>query len=399
MLKNGLIKMRLIKYFYLCLTIFLIVGCNNHRIIKNWVDQARAKASNTSTTYTAGKHTLIVFVHGTILPLPSPTCIFPSIKDVLKKGRSEKRGWSDYYYEKLRYKTFFKYQIIGNYGLEDINKLSPATCARYPYTKMLCNFYENSYEFANDKMPANLHMYNFGWDGRLSQKSRLRGAKNLYKQLTNEILNLKNKFNLCDDDLEIIMIGHSHGGNVLLNLARAEEEFKQHLKIDKLILLATPVQSETADLISNRMFKNVYSFYSNGDYVQVIDIVSTEDSISKRRYKNNESNSKLVQIELTIDKTKPSHSEMWLCGNSYDFLYRKCLSTYPFPLFLFIPMIINKLECYHVKCCELLVNIKRDKLKQEFVLEIKNKGTDKVLTHVFVPVKIFDESRAYGQSY
>ena len=361
-------------------------GCNNVSRHTMWYKPHNQVAKNMQLEQ-GQKHTLIVFVHGTILPLPSPSCIFPAIKDVLKKGRREKKGWSDYYYEKLRYNTFFKYQIISNYGLKRIDEQSEGTCVRYPYTNHLANLYENSYEFANSKIPTNLHIYSFGWDGRLSHKSRQRSAKALYARLIEEIDFLKKSLNLSDDKIETILIGHSHGGNVLLNLVKAEEEFKQNLKIDKLILIGAPVQSETADLITNSMFKKVYSFYSNGDYVQVVDIVSTEDSISKRRFKNNEANSRLTQVELTVDKTKPSHSELWLLGDTYDFIHRKSLTTYPLPLFIFIPIIINSIEEQASNCHEILANIRRDKKEQEFVVKIKNKGTDKLLEQVIVPTE------------
>jgi len=53
---------------------------------------------------------------------------------------------------------------------------------------------------------------------------------------------------------KVTLISHSHGGNVALNLAAIAEK-ESPLSIERLILLACPVQQETAALVDAPMFK------------------------------------------------------------------------------------------------------------------------------------------------
>jgi len=360
-------------------------GCSNsnnqvvHSINSQTIAQSRILTN---------KHTLIVFVHGTILPLPSPTCLLSSLKDGFKKSRTEGKAWADYYYEELRYKTLFKCQPRANFGLENISDLSPKDTQKYPYTKLSADLYKNSYDFANQENSSNLHFYTFGWDGHLSQKSRLSSAKVLYSSLLTETSKIKSTLNLKDQDLELILIGHSHGGNVLLNLAKINKEINGNLKVDKLILFGTPVQSETEELINDEMFRKIYSLYSTDDMVQVMDIISTQDSISKRRYKNANITSKLVQIELEIGNKRPCHNELWLFGDPCNIVYRKNLAIYPLPVFVFAPVIINELNTKYSDASEILAHIDKDKNTQCFTIKLKNKAFDKNQTLTSMPTQI-----------
>lgn len=393
-----------LKNYYSILIFLIFAGCGNssNHLTGNQMTGLRTQAqiftqaqNNTKQVQNktqSDKYTLIVFVHGTILPLPSPSCLFSSLNDRFEKRQPEeprgKKSWSDYYYNELRYKTFVKCQPIANLGLEDINKLSVKDTKKYPYTKLSADLYNNSYSFANQNKHSNLHFYTFGWDGRLRQKSRIHSAKLLYKSLLTEINSLKNRFKLSDQDLELILVGHSHGGNVLLNLAQAEAEFKNNLIINKLILLGTPVQSETAEFINHMMFKKIYSFYSTNDIVQIMDILSTQDDISKRRYKNTDKKSKLVQVELEIGNKRPLHNELWMFGDKSNILYRSKLAINPLPAFVFLPIIINEIENKHPGANELLAHIDKDKNKQCFTVKLKNKVNNQDQTITSMPAKI-----------
>lgn len=103
------------------------------------------------------------------------------------------------------------------------------------------------------------YFYAFGWSGNLSFKDRKNAAINLY----NNLKNFERPINL---------VCHSHGGNVALLLDEVVRENHDYdFKIDKLILLATPVQKATESYIYSNVFKNIYSLYSAGDLVQVMD--------------------------------------------------------------------------------------------------------------------------------
>lgn len=104
------------------------------------------------------------------------------------------------------------------------------------------------------------HFYFFGWSGHLSVSDRRNEAHNLYHEL--QKLNGK-----------ITLICHSHGCNVALNLAAITHDHvhTKDLLIDKLILLAGPVQDATKKYVHSPIFKQIYSFYSIADMIQVID--------------------------------------------------------------------------------------------------------------------------------
>jgi len=119
--------------------------------------------------------------------------------------------------------------------------------------------------------PANFpleNIYLFGWSGVLLSHARKQAARQLYKDLITLIQQRKQQYGTTP---KIRMITHSHGGNVALYLAKIKKEFAPQIKIDELILLACPVQQKTINLIKDDLFKQIYSLYSKGDLIQVID--------------------------------------------------------------------------------------------------------------------------------
>jgi alpha-beta hydrolase superfamily lysophospholipase len=81
---------------------------------------------------------------------------------------------------------------------------------------------------------SHFHFYTFGWNGKLDQRKREDAAFKLYDQLIAEIKQLKQKIKPAKLVIEIL--AHSHGGNVALNLAKAEGTHKKRLAIDRLML-------------------------------------------------------------------------------------------------------------------------------------------------------------------
>lgn len=156
--------------------------------------------------------------------------------------------------------------------------------------------------------PDNRHkMYSFLWSGKLSFKSRLKASVVLYHQLMHLVDDYMNTFNVVP---KIRIITHSHGGNVALNLARIYARVGIKLAIDELILLACPVQRETASFLEHSMFHSVYALYSKLDFVQVIDPQGFYDGniwhiFSKRRF---DWHHKLMQAEIRINKKRLTHN-------------------------------------------------------------------------------------------
>ncbi len=109
------------------------------------------------------------------------------------------------------------------------------------------------------------HSYVFVWSGKLSHHERLHAAQELHKSL----LALHDSYSAQYPSYTLTVITHSHGGNVVLNLAQIPAE-KPYL-IDRLILLAAPVQKVTADLICSSLFKTIYAPHSHWDMLQILD--------------------------------------------------------------------------------------------------------------------------------
>lgn len=163
------------------------------------------------------------------------------------------------------------------------------------------------YEAAEKEFPLD-SFYFYGWPGTLSFKDRLEAAEELY-----------NFLRTCKTPVTII--GHSHGCNVALYLAKiAEKHSDISLSIDKLILLACPVQEVTASYINASVFKQIYHFYSADDFAQVCDpqglysdahkqIPGSIPFFSQRTFKPAPH---LIQVQVLLNKQSPGHNDFIL---------------------------------------------------------------------------------------
>ena len=100
--------------------------------------------------------------------------------------------------------------------------------------------------------------YKYYWQGELTALSRRKAAEDIYQLLSAH-------------EGSITIIAHSHGCNVALYVADLAQKNKRSLQIERLILLAPPVQDATAQFVASNTFKRVYSLYSNADFLQVAD--------------------------------------------------------------------------------------------------------------------------------
>lgn len=117
-----------------------------------------------------------------------------------------------------------------------------------------------------DQFPLE-HFYSFGWSGELDAQVRKEAAQELYDQLKKLMLSYVVQYAAVP---KVTIITHSHGGNVALNLAGIIAQ-ENPIIIDRLILLACPVQKETAPFVNSELFKNIYAFYSLNDQIQILD--------------------------------------------------------------------------------------------------------------------------------
>lgn len=101
--------------------------------------------------------------------------------------------------------------------------------------------------------------YYYSWPGKMTFEARLRAAQRLYDVIR-------------DHKGPLTIITHSHGCNVALNLAFcAQKDNNTSFSVDRLILLAPPVQEVTKPFAHSPIFKRVYTFYSSADIMQVGD--------------------------------------------------------------------------------------------------------------------------------
>jgi hypothetical protein len=145
-------------------------------------------------------------------------------------------------------------------------------------TKGLCKFAQpNTYHYPSLRAqaltaadPAHFsteHFYTFGWSGMLTLEARQKASQDLFCALKELVLTYQEKYGCTP---EIILISHSHGGNVILHLAEiVDPDFE--LNISKAILLACPVQKHTDHLISSPIFNRIYSLHSHTDMIQIAD--------------------------------------------------------------------------------------------------------------------------------
>ena len=107
--------------------------------------------------------------------------------------------------------------------------------------------------------------YLFGWSGSLRVKERKKAALTLHNEISTLVKNYKEE----GIDVSLRVITNSHGGNVALHLAEISSE--NSFSIEELILIACPVQKETASSITHPLFKWIISAHSHLDVIQRID--------------------------------------------------------------------------------------------------------------------------------
>jgi hypothetical protein len=265
---------------------------------------------------------------------------------------------------------FYLNQAMQEFGLKkiDMYDLQPGNAS---------SALANNYDYVT-KLTApqtDNHYYTFGWSGLLSPKSRYNDAIKLFKALSAE---LKEKY--WDHDIfpKVRLIGYSHGGNVCLNFAAAKNSVDpgSPVSVDELILIGTPIQTETDYLSADPIFKKIYHIFSRADRIQRIDFFSFNRIFSRRYFQSNNHfkvPKKLMQIEMKFTrkaKTKrenpkklaqltnyhdkgivsgksrllrdisPGHLEFWFFGWSPKH-YRKSFVLNPLPAFVTIPYILH----------------------------------------------------------
>ncbi len=319
----------------------------------------------TSTSATGQEVWLHVFVHGimSIKPHVSWSNFMLFVKDDIENTLYEKTV------ALMRNDQFFhKNQAMQYMGLHQVNPTNTTDNA----SASLCHVIEEiNKEYGLQKTT---HYYTYGWSGLLSQKRRYLDSKQLFVSLEKEIAKLKRQYK--NPQIKVRLIGYSHGGNILLNLGlvRRKEFPRSRLKIDELVLLGTPVLTDTDFLINDPMFKKIFNLYSERDMIQTLDFFAPKQIFSTRVFKPRKGfklPDKLVQIQLKVTRCterarncpqkfelsknlnkpsvvygrkgllrdiSPGHFELWFFGWT-PMRYRDHFPLYPLPTVSLVPVL------------------------------------------------------------
>ena len=192
----------------------------------------------------------------------------------------------------------------------------------------------------------------FGWSGLLHARARKEAGYELYQKLSDYIEALTKEYGAKPT---ITLVTHSHGGNIALWLAAAEQEFKRGLLIDCLCMYGTPMHKEMGAYIESPMFKTMVLFHSQGDGIQLRDYFSTK---SKKSYQKMSEigdcktcteqcpGCKRYDVCCVVNGSfkAVTHTNMWMAGRSTPVF--ACMD--PLPLFVLTPVFLQALENQNV---------------------------------------------------
>ena len=298
---------------------------------------------------------MTIFVHGTFGPmlglLSFPKVVSDDLKGTLYRKVNKKMRKDPYFYQD---------QAIFTRGL---HQLSPSFTPHYHKNKKLAaqpiaKAYQSIQQVVSTANGTH-YFYTFGWSGLISQSKRRIDALRFYNCLIEEVNRLKKRHGKLP---QIKVLAHSHGGNICLNLigiskllstkgtlkpytshpngdklealnklydlikalpTKQDARRKNGLKdfdyqpteklpaIEELVLFGTPIQPETESFLTSAKLKNIYHFYSQQDFVQQLDWVSTKKFYSNQRLS-----------QYVLDKNKDEHN-VYQCRIMYEHEYLK----------------------------------------------------------------------------
>jgi hypothetical protein len=317
---------------------------------------------HTAQNYT---HDMIIFVHGTLRPAQFT---FSSLIKIMN-NKIDKSIYSATAKELRGDSFFYQGQPIQGLGLKTVNQQD---FGRSNGAACIAALYDKQYEFLKNNTPK--LYYTFGWNGLLNARKRYEEAKNLYKALVKEIIQLRQQ----NIEPRIKFITYSHGANVVLNIGAIlhdDPTLKNNIfTIDTLAMFGAPIQRVTDYLVSHPIFKKVYHFYSSEDSIQTLDIFAPRQFFSGKRFSNRSRfkvPEKVKQIRLRVTKRiarlhkaknvdrnsykvlshkklrlvhqDPGHTELWNFRWGAHW-YRDCFPLNPIPISALTPSIIDTVE-------------------------------------------------------
>ncbi|MBM3887344.1 hypothetical protein FJ364_05435 [Candidatus Dependentiae bacterium] len=303
--------------------------------VKTNNDEYTARGAEKTVALVKHKHVLVVFIHGTLFPIPSLSSMQKWAGDRFK-GSARSLSYS----ELLREKSIFRHQPIGSMGL---NPVVPDWSGRANGAELMSFFFQEMYKLLPQEEWRTIHPYTFGWDGSLSLIRRKNQARFLLQGLQEAFTTLQQQ---CPQEgVEIIVIAHSHGGNLALHMADWSKE-SESFAIDHVFMFGTPIHGDTQHLAAASLFKHVYNIHSEGDFIQIADVVSTSKYMLGRVFADEKvlSSPSVKQIAVEIDNYKPNHSELWFFRRASVFFFRAGLPIAPLPVAAFTPLLLHQIK-------------------------------------------------------
>ena len=274
-----------------------------------------AQAINAETT------NMVVFVHGSHVGVPKNITF---IKKMLK--------------------THILAQLTGPQGLHLIEK--HLINSNYSEAHKICARYETLCQHTHKKEKR--CYYTFSWCGDLKASSRLKAAERLLHELKQVYQILKTKH--PTNTINLTLIGHSNGGNVLLNLAQSIGKQKLPFTAHQLVLLGTPLHQNALKMASHPFFTNVINIYSQGDLLQICDIISNFPRTSARTFSrlakrgHSPLPTKIYDVRIHINGWKPNHQELWKSNKTPHPEVHKNFPLAPYPTVVLVPHILAYLQ-------------------------------------------------------
>lgn len=168
-----------------------------------------------------------------------------------------------------------------------------------------CDYYFNQLAYECHKRDPETysknHFYTYGW---FSSKVRPAHRRMEGEKLFNAITVLLKEYKTKYDTITLRLIGVSHGGNVVLHCVRCMPFLLEGVEAE-IVLLATPIQESTRNYVNNPCLKKVYSFYSDIDWIQRIDMQKCHSDAPKKcpvwSKRTFEKSDRVIQVRLKIN--------------------------------------------------------------------------------------------------
>jgi len=146
--------------------------------------------------------------------------------------------------------------------------------------------------------------YVFGWKSEhVNDHTRNKAAKDLVDQLYDVVFDYYNEYGIVP---KVRVLGFSHGGNVVLNMANHLPHYPD-IEIEAW-LFGTPIQLVNQNHIYSYCFRKIYSVYSKTDWIQVVDPQGIKnrhaDFWSNRTF---DENAPCIQVDFLVNGQCISH--------------------------------------------------------------------------------------------